>query len=146
MSVPQELTLLRLVGVGVPPYSARGVEQTLAPIDESDDLRRAIDGTLMDLSYAPFRKFKTTLSCDDMDPPAVSGKWPGQVVTVECVSELAAAEYDMNFDRPAVEGSIRQSGGFYFYRPILEMMVVKFQIKTDEYGAAVGWSMDLEEV
>lgn len=146
MPAPQELTLLRLAGVGVPPYSARGVTQTLAPIDEANDLRRAIDGSLMDLSYAPFRKFKSTISCDDMDSPAVNGAWPGQVVTVECVTELASAEYDMNFDRPAVEGSIRQSGEFYFYRPILTMMITNYEIKTDEYGAAVGWSMELEEV
>lgn len=143
---PEDLTLLRLYGIGVPPYSARGVEQTLELIDQASNVRRAINGTLMNFSYAPFQKYKSTISCDDMDPPAVDGIWPGQLVTVECVVELATAAYDTNFARDSVEGSVRESGNFVMYRPRLDMMVIDLKIKRDEYGAACGWSMDLEEV
>ena len=33
-----------------------------------------------------------------------------------------------------------------FYRPQLQMLVTGFSVNRDEYGAAVQWQMDLEEV
>ena len=84
-----ENTLLVLSGIGVPDYSARGLTQTLEPIDGSASLRRTINGALKDLSFAQFRKYKSTISCQDQEPPAVDGVWPGHVVTVDCVAELS---------------------------------------------------------
>jgi hypothetical protein len=35
---------------------------------------------------------------------------------------------------------------FVSYAPQLRMRVISFQIKTDEWGAKVGWSLELEEI
>ena len=39
----------------------------------------------------------------------------------------------------------RTDAGFIFYRPRLSMRVVSFEVERDEWGAAVAWSMALEE-
>src|SRR4029078_9854115 len=111
-------TLLELVGIGVPPYSARGLSQSLAPIDQAVNIVRAIDGSLLDMSYAPFRKYKSSISCDDQQAPAVDGVWPGQLLTVSCVAELCVADPGVP-DRPVVPGSQRTAEGFIYYRPVL---------------------------
>jgi hypothetical protein len=138
-------TLLVLAGIGVPDYSARGLTQTLEPIEASTSLRRTVNGALVDWSYAQFRKYKSTISCQDQEPPAVDGVWPGHVVTVDCVAELS---YPVGGSpsRPVVPGSARTEGAFTFYRPRLQMLVTGFSVSRDEYGAAVQWQMDLEEV
>lgn len=139
-------TLLTLSGVGVPPYSARGLTQTLEPIEASVQLRRTVNGALADLSYEPFRKYKSTISCQDQEPPAVDGVWPGQMVTVECVAELCFVTAGGSPARVAVEDSERIDGAFTFYRPILTMRVTGFSVTRDEYGSAVSWQLQLEEV
>jgi hypothetical protein len=70
-------------GIGIPDYSARGLTQTLEPIEAAISLRRTINGGLKDLSFAQFRKYKSTISCHDQEPPAVDGVWPGHVVTID---------------------------------------------------------------
>ena len=139
-----ESTLLELAGIGVPPYSARGLTQTLDPIDAAGNIVRAIDGSLLDLSYPPFQKYKSNISCEDQTPPAVDGVWPGKVVTVNCAAELCYAEGGAPA-RPVVPGSERTEAGFTFYRPVLTMRVMSFQVSTPEWAAAPSWSMDLEE-
>jgi hypothetical protein len=138
-------TLLVLSGIGIPDYSARGLSQTLEPIEASASLRRTINGALMDLSFAQFRKYKSTISCQDQEPPAVDGVWSGHVVTVDCVAELSYPTGGAP-TRPVVGGSSRTDGTFVFYRPQLQMLVTRLSVNRDEYGAAVQWQMDLEEV
>src|SRR5262245_1130304 len=133
-------TLLQMVGIGVPPYSARGLSQSLQPIDQAAHIVRAIDGTLLDLSYAPFQKYKSIISCEDVDPPAVDGKWPGQLVTVHCIAELCYPEGGSPA-RPVAYGSTRTEAGFTFYNPVLDMMVLAFNFEHDEYGRRIGWSL-----
>lgn len=139
-------TLLSLSGIGVPAYSVRGLSQTLEPIDAAIQLKRTVNGALVDLSYEPFRKYKSTLSCQDQEPPAVDGVWPGQVVTVECVAELCFVTSGGSPTRPVVADSARTEGIFTFYRPVLTMRVSGLSLTCDEYGAAVSWQMQLEEV
>lgn len=138
-------TVLVLIGVGVPSYSARGLTQTLEPIEASAQLRRSINGELQDLSFAQFRKYRSTISCQDQEPPAIDGVWPGHVVTVDCVAELSYPADDSPA-RPVVAGSARTEGAFVFYRPQLQMLVTGLSISRDEYGAAVSWQLQLEEV
>lgn len=139
-------SLLVLAGIGVPHYSARGLSQTLEPIDGAAQLRRTVNGALVDLSYAPFRKYKSTLACQDQEPPAVDGIWPGQVISVDCVAELCCATANGPPERPVVNGSQRIEGAFTFYRPVLTMRITGFSVSRDEYGSAVSWQMQLEEV
>jgi len=137
-------TILRLWGIGVPPYSARGIVQTLEPIDAASNIARTINGKLLDMSHDQFKKFKSTLTATDQRPPAVDGVWPGQLVTVDCIQMLAHMEYTSP-SREYVPGSEITEAGWNYYRPRLHMMVMNFTLNTDEYPADVGWTMELEE-
>jgi len=138
--------VLTLSGIGVPPYSARGASQTLEPIQASQQLRRTINGELIDISRPEFRKYRSKISCADQQPPAVDGVWPGQVVTVGCISELSYLTSGGSPARTPVAGSSRTEGAYTVYRPSLTMRVVSFSQDTDEYGAETSWSLELEEV
>lgn len=139
-------TILRLTGIGISPYSARGLSQTLEPIGESAHLERSINGELLDLSYAPMRKYKSTITGSDQRAPVCDGVWAGRIVTVDCISELCTPEYEGPWQRTIVPGSERYESGLFFYRPRLTMMVTNMRMDTDEWSAQVGWSIDLEEV
>ena len=138
--------VLTLSGIAVPPYSARGASQTLEPIQGSQQLRRTINGELIDISRAEFRKYRSTISCADQQPPAIDGVWPGRVLTMGCISELSYLTAGGVPARPVVAGSSRTEGAYTFYRPSFTMRVVSFSQDSDEYGAEVSWSLELEEV
>ena len=133
---------LVITGIGLPAASIRGVSQTLEPIGAAAQLMRTVNGTLVDVSPAAFRKYASTIRCTDQAPPALDGVWPGALVTVDCVAELVHG-LGGTPARPVVES--RTEGGFVFYRPRLAMRVLAFELDRDEWGAAVGWSMTLEE-
>lgn len=140
-------TLLVLTGMGIAPWSARGLTQTLAPIRQASQMRRTVNGGLDDVSEAQFRKYQSTISCTDVSAPALGNIWPGMQLTVDCIAELSYPDAtDAAPDRTVVAGSTRREGGFVYYRPQLMMRVVNFRLDTDEWAADRGWSMDLEEV
>lgn len=141
-----EDTLLSISVMGLPPYSIRGVTQTLQPIAAAGSLRRTINGVLTDLSQSQFRKYASSLSCSDVDPPAFDGIWQGQTVVVDCVVELCYPTSSAGPSRTVVPGSEREADGFTFYRPRLTMKVVSLNVSKDEWGAVNGWQLDLEEV
>lgn len=138
-------TVLTLTGMGIAPYSARGLRQTLSVIGAAASMRRTINGVLVDLSSPRFRKYASSIQCTDQNAPALNGVWPGMILTVECICELAY-ETGGSPDRPVVPGSIRIEGEYTFFRPILEMRVMTFSNETDEWNASNNWSMELEEV
>lgn len=149
------ITLLALNAIGIPPYSARGLSQTLTPIEQATSMRRTVNGTLVDLSVSQMRKFASSITGADMDPPAFDGVWPGLQLQVDCLPELCfettteseeGTETDEAFARPAVPGSIRHADGFTFYRPRLTMMVTGFNVNRNEWGAVTDWTLNLEEV
>jgi len=139
-------TLLELSDMGVPLYSARGLTQTLDPIESAGYLRRTINGTLMDLSVSELRKYHSIISGSDVDPPASDQVWPGRTLQVSCIAELGYKTAGGSASRSVVSGSQRIVGEFTFYRPKLEMLVVGLNVNTDEWGAVVSWSLELEEV
>lgn len=140
-----DTTVLNMVGVGIPPYSARGLTQTLDPIAASVQLRRTVNGALVNVAATQHRKYASTISCTDQQAPALNGIWPGVHVTVDCVAELA---YPVGGspDRPVVSGSSRTESGFVFYCPQLVMLVTGYSQSRDEYGATTTWQLQLEEV
>lgn len=140
-----DTTVLSLVGVGVTPYSARGLTQTLNPISASAQLRRTVNGALINVASTQHRKYSSTISCTDQQAPALNGIWPGAAVTVDCVAELAYPEGGAA-DRPVVPNSQRTESGFVFYRPRLSMLVTGYSQSLDEYGAVATWQLELEEV
>lgn len=141
-------TILTLYSMGVPAYSARGLTQTLTPIDGAAQLRRTVNGALADLSHEQFRKYSSVIRGDDQAPPAVDTVWPGATVTVDCIAELAISGNvpAVSLGRPIVTNSRRTEGGFTFYRPKLDCRVVSFEIEADEWAAGVRWTLALEEV
>lgn len=140
-------TLLTLSGFGVVPYSTRGASQTLEPIQQAAaNVYRDVNGVLRVTGGTQFQKYKSTISCTDQRPFAVDGIWPGKLVTVGCVATLAYLTSGGSAQRTAVSGSSFTEGSYTFYRPSLNMMVVGFSIQEDEYGAEIGWQMELEEV
>lgn len=146
-------TLLVLSGEGVAPYSARGLQQTLEPIDAAGNPRRSINGDLVSLAEAQFRKYKSTISCADQLAPALDNVWQGMVLTVDCVAELAYKTSGGSPGRPVVDpdssesgDSTRVEGDYTYYRPRLQMMVIKHTQQEDEWGRVVSWSLELEEV
>ena len=135
---------LVIAGVGLPPASIRGVTQSLQPIGASRQMARTVNGALRDLSAPQFRKFASSIRCQDQDPPALDGVWPGAVVTVDCIAELSFRTASGAPERPVVES--RTEGEWTIYRPRLTMMVLSFDVDRDEWQAATGWTLDLEEV
>ena len=139
-------TLLVLTGMGIPPYSARGATQVLVPISASANIRRTVNGALINLSPSQFTKYSSTISCEDVNPPANDGMFPGALITVDCVAELARLTAGSP-ERPVVEGSEREVGPWTLYRPRLTMMLTApLEVATDEWGATVSWSAEFEEV
>ncbi len=138
-------TLLILTNMGIPFYSARGLTQTLTPIKQSEVQEYTINGTLLDLSYAQFRKYSSVISCTDMNTMAPDGIWPGQQVIVSCVKELF---YPVGGtpQRTVVAGSSRTDNGFVFYRPVLTMMLGSWQDQIAEYSADCQWQIPFVEV
>ncbi len=137
-------TLLVLSGPGVAPYSARGLTQTLVPVAASGNNRRSINGELKDLSQAQFRKYESVISCADHIAPALDGIWPGQVLTVDCVAELAYKTAGGSPGRTVV--ATRTEGAYTYYRPRLTMIVRNHSQQEDEYGRVVQWALELEEI
>ena len=143
---PDQMTLLVITGMGVPPYSARGISQSFTPIEGAAQVLRSVNGVAMDFSHEQFRKYKTSITCSDQQAPALNGVWPGKVITVECAAELSYLTAGGAPARPVVPGSSRVDGDFTFYRPILELMVTAFNQGSGEWSAEVAWALEGEEV
>lgn len=137
-------TLLVLSSMGTPLYSARGLHQTLTPIQSAGYLLRDINGELCNLSDANFAKYASTITSDDQRSPAANGVVPGLVVTVDCIVELAYSSGSPT--RTVVSGSSYTEGSFTRYRPQLIMLVTNIEIDCDEWGATNNWTLSLEEV
>ena len=144
---PNAFTVLRIQGVGVPPYSARGLRQSIGPIDQASQNRRTVNGDLKDISFSGFRKYKTTISGTDQRPPNFDGKWPGLTIIIDCIAELSyTPDEGETRQRTAVPGSEREESAHNVYRPRLTCKIINFNQDHDEYGAQIGWTLDAEEV
>jgi hypothetical protein len=127
-------------------YATRGITQTLDPIEASVGMRRTVNGALLNIAGTQFKKYRSVVSCADQVPPAFDGLWPGQSLTVKCIAELSYKTSGGSAARSVVSGSSRTEGSWTYYRPQLTMRVVRFTTTTNEWGAVVGWSLELEEV
>ena len=132
---------------GINPYSARQLHQTLVPIEAvrgGGVLRRNVNGGLVDISPHQMRKYRSDISGSDQAPPAIDGIWPGMIVTVNCVAELAFPNGTVP-QRPVVPGTQRVEDNYTYYCPQLTMMISDFSVDKDEWGAITGWRLALEE-
>jgi hypothetical protein len=142
-------TLLTISSFGNMLYQARGLTQTLSVIGAATQLERTINGNLIDLSVAQFRKYASKITVpSDTNAPPLDGVFPGMQVTVQCAVGLAFLTTGGNgpHHRPEVSGSTYTEGAYTFYRPELTMRVRAVETQFDEWKNIVGWSLELEEV
>ncbi|MBW8309835.1 MAG: hypothetical protein K0M45_09440 [Candidatus Paracaedibacteraceae bacterium] len=154
---------------GFPPLSARGCIQELVPI-ALGQFRRTVNGDLVFLGTHG-KKYKSTISCEDKTVIATDNLDIGGIVDVNCIQRLwQRCEGDrVTLDRLPADGSVYAINGqhhplpiisiegkeiviesdqpyFVSYRPLLTMRIIRYVLKTDEWGLKAGWQMDLEEI
>lgn len=134
-------------GVGLLPlYSARGLSQTLEPIDATVSQDRTVNAELVDLSLVRFRKYRSVISANDVRPPSRDDIWPGMTVTVECACLRSYPTIGGSAARTPVTGSSFAEGDFTFYRPTFTFMIGKMTGRFEEWEAGNDWSVAMEEV
>jgi hypothetical protein len=139
-------TLLIITGMGIPPYSARGLTQSWGLISAANNARRTVNGKLINLSPAQFQKYRCSITCTDVNPPAINGIMPGLEVTVDWVVEFSYPTATGAPTREVVEGSSSTEGDWTFYRPRMVMQVRDFSGSVAEWDALTPWQLDLEEI
>lgn len=158
---------------GLPPESARNCIQELCPIPNGE-FKRSINGNILFLESTERRRYRSVISCKDLNIPIVDEIWIGSQIHVGCIQNLwqsiAVQTQKVRLIRPAVEGSIcvMDSIGnpikfnfdgndvaiekayneriFVCFRPWLIMQVIDFSMETNEWGMTGGWKLILEEV
>lgn len=137
---------LVISGDGVPPYSVRGLDITLAPI-ESAVPERTVNGGLVNLAPPEFRKYRLTLGCTDVDPPAFAGMWPGSVLSVIAPEWVG---YKTATGSPPAGRTVAnwyESGDYTFVTLDLLMMVMgPWEQTRNEAAGTTRWQIVLEEV
>ena len=139
-------TLLVLTGIGLPPYSARGLTQTLrsdrggrqSAAHRQWHAGRSVAGAVPQVSL-------------DHPLPGSAGAGPRWHLAGKGRDRELRCRALLSINRCAGEdlscpASQRTEGSFIFYRPQLVMQVVGFTMEKDEYGAATSWTLELEEV
>jgi len=171
MSTETNLVLGNLI---IPLGAGREITQTLQPISNGD-IRRTVNGDLIDLTRIENRKFESSISTTDQASPTLAGIWKGTQLIVECISPLyelvdpilATHTIIRNPVISSIQGYdaantkvvlISATGignrdllfvspvSFIMFRPILTMLVLGIQFNRDEYAAEEGWTIDMEEV
>jgi hypothetical protein len=139
-------TVLVLAGVGIAPYSARGLTQSWGLIDAARNFRRTVNGDPINLAPPQFKKFRCSITCTDVNPPAFAGVALGLELAVDWVVEFSYATATGAPAHEVVEGSSREEGDFTFYRPRMQMIVRDYSGSVAEWDATTPWQLDLEEV
>ena len=111
MSTP---TRLILPGIPLGWQTGLNIRENLQAI-EFGELRRTVNGTLLNLIPIEFRKYSLTISSDDMRPPALSRLWKGTELNgVVPVSELGdfilMGGTSRTLERTPYAGSVRLLG------------------------------------
>jgi hypothetical protein len=159
--------------VGLPPESSRNCVQELYPVPNGE-FRKSVNGDILFLESTERKKYKSIISCKDVNTPIIDGIWIGSQITVGCIQNLWQSinpgEIRIKLVRPAVTGSIcvvdkfgdslkfhasdnevtlTQVHGnkvFVGFRPWLIMKVINFSMETNEWGMTGGWKLVLEEI
>ena len=129
----------------MPFYSARGLKQTLDPIDQSNVQRTTVNAQRVNLALPRFKKYQSIISASDVRPPLREDVWPGKIVTVGCAYVLFYATSGGSPARTPVTGSQFTEGSFTFYRPSIVFMIGKPQGAFEEWEAGLSWSVPMVE-
>lgn len=124
-------TDITITGVGFADYSARGITCSLEPIEASGQLRRTINGTMLDLSNPAFQKYKMTLSATDQEFPKLGHVWFGKEVYVTSVITLQTGGGTATTGATAI--------GF-------TGMITNWTVERDEWAYDASWSIEIEQI
>lgn len=164
-------TNLKLGNLIIPTGAGRGISQSITLFDNGD-LRRTVNGSLVDLTRDESRKFVSEISAIDQKTPTFAGIWKGMEISVECISTIRQLvnppSTTVELIRDAVELSIfgRDVDGakvtptlvdgrditfavnvyLVEFFPVLDMVVSDISIDTDEYESTQSWRLSLEEL
>jgi hypothetical protein len=143
-------TILALISMGLPFYSARDLKETRTLIKDikanKQDLPRSIGGTLMNLVPPQFLKYEIKItSPGDIAPPAFDKVYAGTPVTVWSTLPLSYAVGGTP-SRGVVSGSSVTSNGFVSYRPIHVCLVTDVTGEIEEWKGKMPWEIVFEEV
>lgn len=163
-----ETTLILSRG-GLPPLSARGCSQELTPLSQGQ-FKRTVNGELIFIGIQG-KKYKTTISCQDVTVIATDDLIPGSIIEVSCIQPLwqKVIGGKATLERTPVLGSITVVSedkkpvqlirceennveiatldvAYVCYRPILAMRLISYSLKMNEWGLKSGWTLELEEV
>ena len=158
---------------GLPPESARNCVQELTPIPNGE-FKKSINGNLMFLETTQRRRYRSVISCHDINSAICDEIWIGTQISVGCIQNLwqtiEIGKTEINLIRPAVEGSVCALNNFgehikfdqtdetvklrtesdqrifVCFRPWMTMRVIDFSVETDEWGMRSGWKLISEEI
>ena len=158
---------------GLPPESARNCVQELSPI-ANGEFKKSVNGELMFIETSERRKYKSVISCSDVNTPIIDKLWIGSQINVGCIQNLwqviFPGETKIKLIRPAVARSVSALNNFgekipfklednelilyqesnekifVCFRPWLTMLITNFSLKTNEWDMEGGWKLELEEI
>ena len=158
---------------GLPPESARNCVQELTPIP-TGEFKKSVNGDLMFLETTERRRYRSIISCHDINSAICDEIWTGTQLSVGCIQNLwqtiEPGQSEVRLIRPPVEGSVTVLNNFgehikfeltdntvrlknsfdqrifVCFRPWMTMRVVDFSMETDEWGMRGGWKLILEEI
>jgi len=119
-------TLLSIDAIDFSQWAVRGITMTLEPIEQAAALARDCRGILADISLAQFRQYKVTISCTDHEAPQLTGIWPGQDITIVCITGLGVPD-DMEEQLTILA------------------KVTAWSTSRDEWPAETAWSLEAEQ-
>lgn len=119
-------TLMSIDGIDFSPYATRGITMSIKPID-AGETARDVNGELVDLTLAAFRKYEVAVECTDHEAPTLNDVWRGKLVTVTCIPQLGP---DNNSDETIT----------------LTMMVEDWTSSREEWAASTAWTLTLKQV
>lgn len=137
---------------GLPIYSARGLEFSPKPIDQNIAPRRTVNAKLVDMANPKMKKYAISISGNDLWAPPIDEFWRGQELTIESplefafYSETGATGATSTGSRTGVTGSYRTVGKHTFYRPILNVRVMDWEARFNEWDGSTTWTLDVEEI
>lgn len=155
--------------IPIPSGADLGIRQSFQLVP-GGSARRSANGDMIVLPNTSRRKYRTDISGADHLPPAISGLFENDLITVYSISKLPQApssSTQTTLSRRPVEGSVfavdaagndvpvsvngkivthSADAAVVFFRPILDCVLLSLSSDEEEISKDVYWSMTFEEV
>lgn len=172
MSTPWQTDLL-IGGAYLPYGSARGLSVSVQPIN-AGEIRRTINGGLVDLTRTTHRKYRVQISGQDTITPTLADLWPGALVSMRIpvwfrqsiatptnsltISRDVLSDADVrvfiSFGTPVAftragrvitAAGLAGAQGWVEYLPFVDGRVIERTEQHQEWAASATWSLTVEE-